>query len=213
MATMTSLPVLDGPAADQTRLAADTPVRPHKPWMPKRVVFTPSALAQPFGQQMHRRLVDLGLPVTVLPSDRLTGVRGRTDAETYRLAKSTLAVVNAPPGQLKLSPIPPSADWQFHLAQGCPAHCQYCYLAGSLAGPPVVRAYANLPDILANLARYEGQLNGKAGGSVTPSSDDGCATFEVSCYTDPLGLEHLTGGLSACVEHFAQSAQLPGSAG
>ena len=203
MSTAT-LPVLDGPAADQTRQAADTPSRPHKPWMPKRVVFTPSALAQPFGQQMHERLTGLGLPVTVLPSDRLTNLRGKTDAETYRLAKQTLAVVNAPAGQLKLSPIPPSADWQFHLAQGCPAHCQYCYLAGSLAGPPVVRVYANLPDVLANLVQYEGRTNGKAGASVTPSSDDGCATFEVSCYTDPLGLEHLTGGLSACIEHFGR---------
>ncbi len=196
------LPVLDGVEADQTRTAAAAPGRPFKPWMPKRVVFTPSALAQPFGRQMHDRLTALNLPVTVLPNDRLTGLRGKDDRETYRLAKSTLAVVNAPPGQLKLSPIPPSADWQFHLAQGCPAHCQYCYLAGSLAGPPVVRAYANLPDVLANLIQYEGRTNGKAGASVTPSSDDGCATFEVSCYTDPLGLEHLTGGLSACVEHF-----------
>ena len=204
-----ALPVLDGAAADQTRSAA----RPFKPWMPKRVVFTPSALAQPFGRQMHDRVTRLGLPVTILPGDRLTNLRGESDAQTYRLAKSTLAVVNAPAGQLKLSPIPPSADWQFHLAQGCPAHCQYCYLAGSLSGPPVVRAYANLPDVLDNLHAYEGRTNGKAGGSVTPgsrtgfaSSDDGCATFEVSCYTDPLGLEHLTGGLSACIEHFAGRA-------
>ena len=52
----------------------------------------------------------------------------------------------AAPGAAKLQPIPPSADWQFHLAEGCPAHCQYCYLAGSLAGPPVIRAFANLPE-------------------------------------------------------------------
>ena len=159
-------------------------------------------MTQPFGRQMHDRVTGLGLPVTVLPTDRLTNLRGKDDRETYRLAKSTLAVVNAPAGQLKLSPIPPSADWQFHLAQGCPAHCQYCYLAGSLAGPPVVRTYANLPDVLSNLTQYEGRTNGKAGASITPSSDDGCATFEVSCYTDPLGLEHLTGSLSACIEHF-----------
>ena len=201
VATSLALPVVKSSPPEATPDVTPAP-RPHRPWMPKRVVFTPSALAQPFGQQMHARLTALGLPVTVLPNDRLNGLRGKTDAETYRLAKTTLAVVNAPPGQLKLSPIPPSADWQFHLAQGCPAHCQYCYLAGSLSGPPVVRAYANLPDILTNLISYEGRTNGKAGASITPSSDDGCATFEVSCYTDPLGLEHLTGGLSACVEHF-----------
>ena len=199
MSLTLKLPVVE---AEAEPAAVDVPARPFKPWMPKRAVFTPSALQQPFGKRMYDRLTAQGLPVQALPSDRLTGLRGKDDRETYRLAKSTLAVVNAPAGQLKLSPIPPSADWQFHLAQGCPAHCQYCYLAGSLAGPPVVRAYANLPDVLANLAAYEGRTNGK-GGSVTPSSDDGCATFEVSCYTDPLGLEHLTGSLGECVRHFA----------
>ncbi|MGL4622557.1 MAG: spore photoproduct lyase family protein, partial [Chroococcidiopsis sp.] len=81
-----------------------------------------------------------------------------------------------------------SADWQFHLAEGCPAHCQYCYLAGSLQGPPVIRVFANLPQILANTASYEQQ--GKA------------TSFEVSCYTDPLGIEHLTGSLAECIRHF-----------
>jgi spore photoproduct lyase len=56
---------------------------------------------------------------------------------------------------MKLNPIPPSADWQFHLAQGCPAHCQYCYLAGSLSGIPITKVYANLPQILEALAAYE----------------------------------------------------------
>ena len=194
-----SLPVIDR----ELGTPSEPVVRRAKPWMPKRILFTPSALQQPFGRQMHERLGALRLPIMVLPTDRLVNLRGKDDRETYRLAKSTLAIVNAPAGQLKLSPIPPSADWQFHLAQGCPAHCQYCYLAGSLAGAPVVRAYANLPDVLTNLIQYEGQTNGKSGASVTPSSDDGCATFEVSCYTDPLALEHLTGSLSACIEHFA----------
>ena len=182
-------------------------LRPFRAWQPKRVIVTPAALVEPFGRAMVDRLAAGGLPIRELSSNRLTDLRGEDERETYRLAKSTLAIVTAPPGQMRLSPIPPSADWQFHLAQGCPAHCQYCYLAGSLAGPPVVRAYANLPSILQNLHAYEGKTNGKAG-SVTPNkmtsgSDDGCATFEVSCYTDPLGLEHLTGSLSACIEHFA----------
>ena len=107
--------------------------------------------------------------------------------KTYAIAKNTLAIVNAPPSQLKLTPIPPSADWQFHLAQGCPAHCQYCYLAGSLSGVPVVKVYGNLPQILANLGNYEREAH---------------TTFEVSCYTDPLGIEHLTGSLAECIRYF-----------
>jgi spore photoproduct lyase len=123
-----------------------------------------------------------------LKNNRLAGLRGATERETYKLAKSTMAVVKAPPSAFKLSPIPPSADWQFHLAQGCPAHCHYCYLAGSLSGPPVIRVYANLPNILQNLQHYQG---------------NSFTTFEASCYTDPLGIEHLTGGLSKTITHFS----------
>jgi spore photoproduct lyase len=122
-----------------------------KPWLPKRVLFTPDSLQEPYGQELYENIQSKGIPFEVLKSNRLTGLRGDNERETYRLAKSTLAVVKAPPSQLKLQPIPPSADWQFHLAQGCPAHCHYCYLAGSLSGPPVIRVYSNLPAILQNL--------------------------------------------------------------
>jgi spore photoproduct lyase len=183
---------LDLPAAPALSALAAPAAVPASPaarlWMPDRVLFTPEALALPWGEQIHARVTALGLPVERLASNRLVGLRGRDERETYRLAKRTLSVVTAPPGQLKLQPIPPSADWQFHLAQGCPAHCQYCYLAGSLQGPPTVRAYANLPEILANLARYE--------------QDDRVTSFEASCYTDPLSLEHLTGSLAETIRYF-----------
>lgn len=156
--------------------------------MPKRVVFTPNALSESWGQQIYERVSALGLPVEELRSNRLTGLRGDDERSTYNLAKRTLAVVTAPPSAFKLQPIPPSADWQFHLAEGCPAHCQYCYLAGSLQGPPVVRAFANLPAILNNLAAYEHK--------------DRLTTFEASCYTDPLSIEHLTGSLAESIRYF-----------
>lgn len=157
-------------------------------WMPERVLFTPTALEEPWGQQILSRVQSLNLPIEELPCNRLTGLRGETARETYTIAKRTLAIVTAPPSHFKLSPIPPSADWQFHLAEGCPAHCQYCYLAGSLQGPPVIRVFANLPQILANLTSYE-----RSGENTT---------FEVSCYTDPLGIEHLTGSLAECIRYF-----------
>lgn len=178
--------VIDPATTAPTHLSLATPKA--RLWMPDRVLFTPAALDEPWGQQILDRVRSLNLPVEELPRNRLTGLRGETERETYDLAKRTLAVVNAPPSQLKLSPIPPSADWQFHLAEGCPAHCQYCYLAGSLQGPPVIRVFANLPQILGNLAAYERR------GSTT--------SFEVSCYTDPLGIEHLTGGLAECIRYF-----------
>ena len=159
-----------------------------KLWRPKRVLFTADALEQPFGQQMLARMRRQNLDVTELSGNRLPPLKGKDDRDTYRLAKGTLAVVNAPPSMLKLQPIPPSADWQFHLAKGCPAHCQYCYLAGSLSGPPITRVYANLPEVLSTLESY--------------TQPNKLTTFEVSCYTDPLALEHLTGSLSECVRYF-----------
>ncbi|MDO1450608.1 radical SAM protein [Rhodocytophaga aerolata] len=178
----------------------DTPVnidnRSSRLWKPKQVLFTPAALEQPFGQQIYERVSKLQLPVELLKSNRLTGIRGESERETYQLAKQTMAVVVAPPSAFRLQPIPPSADFQFHLAEGCPAHCQYCYLAGSLQGPPVVRVFANLPSILDNTFAYH--KPGKR------------TTFEASCYTDPLSIEHLTGSLSASIRHFGsqKNAQL-----
>ena len=170
-----------------------------KLWMPRRVLVTAAALEHAHGRRIADRCAGLGLPVETLPGNRLTGLRGADERATYRAAKTTLAVVVAPPSGRKLQPIPPSADWQFHLARGCPAHCQYCYLAGSLPGPPVTRVYANLGEILAGLPAHEGQ--GTVTSRQAARAHEG-TTFEASCYTDPLGLEHLTGSLAAAIAHF-----------
>ena len=66
----------------------------------------------------------------------------------------------------------------------------------------MTRAYANLDDILANLTSYVGR------GSVTSGTDDRGfegTTFEASCYTDPLGIEAVTGSLSAAISHFGRT--------
>ena len=177
---------------------ADAP-GPARLWQPRRVLVTPAALEHAHGRAMLARADALGLPIERLSANRLTGLRHDDPRRAYREAKATLALVTAPPTKLRLQPIPPSADWRFDLAEGCPAHCQYCYLAGSLSGPPVTRAYANLDAILENLGAYLGQ------GAVTSAQADRAregTTFEASCYTDPLGIEHLTGSLSAAIRHF-----------
>jgi spore photoproduct lyase len=134
--------------------------------------------------------------ITFLSGNRLTGLSGGTERETYARAKSTLAVVVAPPSALQPQPIPPSADWRIDLARGCPAHCQYCYLAGSLGGPPVTRVYANLDDVLAGIASRAG--TGSVTSGTAARGHEG-TTFELSCYTDPLGIEHLTGSLATAI--------------
>ena len=182
-----------------------------KLWRPRRVFITPDAFAMPHGRSILERAEGLGAQVIRLKSNQLRGLidpipkdappDSKAAQRAYAQAKTSLAIVVSPPSARKLQPIPPSADWQFHLAQGCPAHCQYCYLAGSLAGPPVTRVYANLPEILENLHGYLGA------GRITSASRDRAhegTTFEASCYTDPLGIEHLTGALAESIRFFGQ---------
>ncbi len=189
MSDLTTAPIPD----------AARPTRGPVLWRPKRLLVTPAALDWEHGRSIVARAEGAGLPVTRLKVNRLSDLTGEDARRTYVKAKSTLAIVAAPPTKLRLQPIPPSADWRVDLAEGCPAHCQYCYLAGSLSGPPVTRAYANLPEILDNLVSYVGR------GAVTSRSEARAhegTTFEASCYTDPLGIEHLTGSLAAAIEHF-----------
>ena len=168
-------------------------------WRPRRVLIAKSARHSAVADRARRAGQELGAEVVELPGDAVRGLKGRNERETYRLAKATLAVVNAPPSALKFPPIPPSADFRLDLARGCPAHCQYCYLAGSLSGPPVTRAFANLDEIFAAVPDHVGK------GKITSASEarqhEG-TTFEASCYTDPLGIEHLTGGLSEAIRFF-----------
>ena len=175
------------------------PPRGPKLWRPRRVLVTPAALEWEHGQAIVARAEAQGVDIVRLKANRLAGLTGEDARRAYSDAKGTLAVVAASPAKLRLQPIPPSADWRVDLAEGCPAHCQYCYLAGSLSGPPVTRVFANLPEILAALPPYLG--TGRVSSAIAERAREG-TTFEASCYTDPLGIEHLTGSLSALIRHF-----------
>lgn len=170
-------------------------------WRPRRLLITRSARTFSHGRAMVERAAGLGVEIVELASDRLNLGLPDDPRRAYTAAKSTLAVVVAPPSKRKLQPIAPSADWRVDLAEGCPAHCSYCYLAGSLKGPPITRAYANLDEILDALPAYLGQ------GTITSRSRDRAqegTTFEASCYTDPLALEPITGSLSHMIGWFGR---------
>ncbi|MEH3036182.1 MAG: radical SAM protein [Sphingomonas adhaesiva] len=190
-------------------LAAGDPAAPTpRAWRPRRLLVTRAARGFAHGREIMARAERHGIDVIELAGDRVTIPGSDDPRRAYAEAKATLAVVVAPPSKRRLQPIAPSADWRVDLAEGCPAHCSYCYLAGSLKGPPVTRVYANLDEILDALPAY---LNR---GTIT-SRDDTRAhegtTFEASCYTDPLAIEPLTGSLSATIAWFGRwqaSAQL-----
>lgn len=176
--------------------------RPLPNWLPRRLLITRSARAWEHGRAIAARAAALGVPVIELRGDRVVWEQPADARAAYADAKATLAVVVAPPSKLKLEPIAPSADWRVDLAAGCPAHCSYCYLAGSLKGPPITRAYANLDEILAALPRYmdEGTITSRSAARAHEGT-----TFEASCYTDPLALEPVSGSLSRMIEWFGRS--------
>ena len=183
------------PFADDELLSAAVPT---KLWVPRHVRITRPAADLPHTAEIVRRCVAAGVTdIEVMSGNSITGLRGDNERETYARAKNTLAVVVAPPGALKPQPIPPSADWRIDLAKGCPAHCQYCYLAGSLSGPPVTRVYANLDEVLAGIGTHAGRGHVTSGTALRGHEG---TTFEMSCYTDPLGIEHVTGSLRAAIE-------------
>ncbi|SEM45470.1 spore photoproduct lyase [Sphingomonas gellani] len=170
-------------------------------WLPKRLLVTPSALEWEHGRAIVARAEEYGVQVDRLSSDRIKLDLPDDPRRQYGEAKRTVALVVASPSRRRLQPIAPSADWRIDLAEGCPAHCSYCYLAGSLKGPPITRVYANLPEILEQLPEHLGR------GQVTSRSHARAhegTTFEASCYTDPLVLEPLTGSLSALIAWFGQ---------
>ncbi len=207
-----SLPLEIVNEAEKQTLSPDAATAPRaaKLWLPERAIFTRASLEHEHGNRILERVEKLGVPVEKLKANAVRGLKQDDVRKTYAASKRTLIVAVAPPSYLKLSPIPPSADWQFHLAEGCPAHCQYCYLAGSLSGPPVVRAFANLDEILENLPQYETmeRTTARPRGfmpGVSPTAERGredSTSFEVSCYTDPLGIEHLTGSLAQSIKYF-----------
>ena len=174
---------------------------PRAAWRPRRLLVTRSAREFAHGRAILDRAAAIGVEIVELPGDRLNLDLPDDPRRAYAEAKATLALVVAPPSKRRLQPIAPSADWRVDLAEGCPAHCSYCYLAGSLKGPPITRVYANLEEILGGLPSYLGQ------GTITSRSvaraHEG-TTFEASCYTDPLALEPLTGSLSAAIAWFGR---------
>ncbi len=175
--------------------------RPLPDWRPKRVLITRAARGFAHGRAILDRAAAMGVEIVELPGDRLNLPAFDDPRRAYVEAKATVAVVVAPPSKRKLQPIAPSADWRIDLAEGCPAHCSYCYLAGSLKGPPITRVYANLDEILGVLPAYLGQ--GTITSRSTARAHEG-TTFEASCYTDPLSIEPLTGSLSAAIAWFGR---------
>jgi spore photoproduct lyase len=63
------------------------PVRPARRWTPRRVVATPAAYDHAHGRRIMALVEARGIEVERLRANRLTGVRGETDRETYAVRR------------------------------------------------------------------------------------------------------------------------------
>ena len=95
----------DQESAAQTRCASS---RAAKLWTPKRVLITPAARQWAHGRAMAERAAARGAEVVELKNNRLADLADDDPRRAYLKAKSTLAVVTAPPSKLRLQPIAPS---------------------------------------------------------------------------------------------------------
>jgi len=128
--------------------------------------------------------------VTFAPShNRITGLPGRTPPEKFRAAKRTLVL--GVRKTLTFQTCKPSAHYQLPLTTGCPGWCEYCYLLGSLPGRPYLRAYVNVPEILARAAAYIEERRPQI------------TVFEGSAVSDPVPVERYTGALATAITFFA----------
>ncbi|MEW6662414.1 MAG: spore photoproduct lyase [Bacillota bacterium] len=159
-------------------------------FIPKRVYFEPEALDYPLGQELKQRFSGMGIPIRLTGShNRVTGIPGKTVAEGYREAKSTL-VVGVRRGK-DFQSCKPSAHFQLPLATSCPGMCEYCYLATTLGKKPYLRIYVNIDEILARAAEY-----------ISQHMPD-ITVFEGGATSDPVPVEPLTGSLRKAVEFFS----------
>ena len=182
------------------------PARPARRWVPRRVVVTPAALDHPHGRRILARVEAAGLRWSGCGRTGSPGCAARPSARPTP-GPSRRWPSWSPAVAARLQPIPPSADWRVDLAEGCPAHCQYCYLAGSLSGPPVTRVYADLDEILAGLTRYAGAARSPP---ATPRAGRGHHLRGVLLHRSA-GIEHLTGSWrrpSAFRPHWDAAVQL-----
>lgn len=163
-----------------------------QPFRPRAVIVEEEALEWPLGREISARWQAEGVEHRVVERWRpevlpVEALRGRA-AEV----KSTLVLRVLRPVSLEL--FEDLGDVVFHLARGCPTHCQYCSLTFKIPQKPYIEVFANLEEILAALDEFR-------------AAKDRPLRFVVGDYSDVVELEPATGLLTRVVQHFAAHHQ------
>lgn len=126
--------------------------------------------------------------VEIIESRRVK-IDENSNFKKYTKSKRTvLLTVNR---QKKLVSCNPSADYQFHLSKSCPGHCEYCYLQTSHGEKPYMKIFTNIDEIIDTIKNH--------------TQDDKVTHFEAASLTDPVALDHITGGLKKVIEFFSNT--------
>ncbi len=157
-------------------------------YLPEQAYFDPKSLKYEEGRRLRAYLEEHNVPII---DSRQVDIEYHSPAVNYMKAKNTILVTTT--GQKKLAPCRPSADFQFALSSSCPGNCEYCYLQTTQGEKPFIKIFVNIDDILAVIQSH------------IDSRRPEITSFEAASITDPVGLEHLTGGLKKCIEFFGKS--------
>ena len=157
-------------------------------YLPEQAYFDTKSLKYEEGRKIKEYLEKNNIPII---ESKKVDINYSSPAENYMKAKNTILVTTS--AQKKLAPCKPSADFQFALSSSCPGNCEYCYLQTTQGEKPVIKIFVNVDEIL-NVIQIQ-----------IDSRKPEITTFEAASITDPVGLEHLTGGLKKCIEFFGKS--------
>jgi spore photoproduct lyase len=157
-------------------------------YLPEKAYFDPKSLKYEEGVRLKTYLEEHKVPII---ESKQVDIEYNSAATNYMKAKNTILVTTT--GQKKLAPCKPSANFQFALSSSCPGNCEYCYLQTTQGEKPVIKIFVNIDDILSVIQNH------------IDSRKPEITSFEAASITDPVGLEHLTGGLKKCIEFFGNS--------
>lgn len=154
---------------------------------PDLVFFEPQALEYPMGQNIFKKMEQMGVEIRQTTShNRVTGIPGETELEKYKIAKRTLVV--GVRKSLEFDGSMPSAEYAIPISTGCFGHCHYCYLQTNLGSKPYVRVYVNVDEIIESARRY------------IEEREPNITRFEAAGTSDPISLEPITGTLRRLIE-------------
>jgi spore photoproduct lyase len=157
-------------------------------YLPQQAYIDPKSLKYEEGRKLKAYLEEHKVPII---ESKQVDIEYHSPSANYMKAKNTILVTTT--GQKKLASCKPSADFQFALSSSCPGNCEYCYLQTTQGEKPVIKIFVNVDDILNVIQTH------------IDSRKPEITSFEAASITDPVGLEHLTGGLRKCIDFFGKS--------